>query len=227
MASRESIIETLRGLIEDGGYPEQSRLPPERVLAERLGTTRALLRQALAVLEAEGRIWRHVGRGTFVGVPPDEGAPRGDFLTRSTNPMEIMETRLTIEPRLAGLAALRATAAEIGQMRRCVEKSKSAVDIRTYELWDALLHRTIAEAAHNNLLLSMFNALNALREDKVWGQLKNATVTPERKLRYSGQHSEIIDAIETRAAPEAERRMRRHLETVREDLFSAAQAIEA
>ena len=96
--------------------------------------------------------------------------------------MEIMETRLALEPRLAGLAVLRATAAEIAEMRRSVEKSKSAIDIRTYELWDATLHRTIAEAAHNNLLLSMFNALNALREDKVWGQLKNATVTTERKV---------------------------------------------
>ena len=224
--SKETLIDCLRTHIAQGRWPEQTRLPPERRLATELGTTRGNLRQALAVLEAEGMISRHVGRGTYVGKPPAGDNPPMQFLTRSTNPMEIMEARLTLEPRLAGLAALRTTASEVAEMHRCVQKSMSAADIRTYEAWDGNLHRTIAEAAHNNLLLSMFNALNALREDKLWGQLKNATVTAERKETYSAQHRGIIEAIEARSVVDAERRMRRHLETVRDDLFSAAASFE-
>ena len=41
-------------------------MPPERVLAEELGVGRRSLRRALDVLEQEGRISRHQGRGTFV-----------------------------------------------------------------------------------------------------------------------------------------------------------------
>src|SRR5947209_14944660 len=43
-----------------------AKLPTERRLAEEFGVTRTMVRHALALLEAEGRISREVGRGTFL-----------------------------------------------------------------------------------------------------------------------------------------------------------------
>ena len=51
-------------------YPLHSRLPPERQLCELLQVSRTALRNGLEELEREGRIWRHVGKGTFVGGRP-------------------------------------------------------------------------------------------------------------------------------------------------------------
>jgi len=74
------------------GLGPGSRLPTERKLAADMGATRTSIRQALAVLEAEGHISREVGRGTFLrrtpgpmraagagpdGRGPDGGAPDG------------------------------------------------------------------------------------------------------------------------------------------------------
>jgi len=216
----KNLIEKLSKMIGDGRFPEQSKLPPERELSLELNVTRASLRKALALLEADGKIWRHVGKGTFVGSLPAEQPLQLSFLTRSTNPMEIMEMRMVVEPRLAGFAAIRATPAMIAKMYRCIEKSELATDIQTYELWDATLHRTIAEAAHNNLLLSVLNIVNAMRQEKLWGQLKESAVTPKKMIEYSSQHRDCIEAIEARSVSRAERVMAEHLELVKNDLLS-------
>ncbi|HWG65356.1 MAG TPA: FCD domain-containing protein [Streptosporangiaceae bacterium] len=56
------------------GLGPGSRLPTERQLAADLGASRTSVRQALAVLEAQGRISREVGRGTFLR--PGQGGIR-------------------------------------------------------------------------------------------------------------------------------------------------------
>ncbi|WP_207907826.1 FadR/GntR family transcriptional regulator [Ancylobacter aquaticus] len=65
-----SVAKQLTAWIETGRYPLHTRLPPERQLAEMLRVSRASLREALQLLENDGRIWRRVGVGTFVGGSP-------------------------------------------------------------------------------------------------------------------------------------------------------------
>ena len=55
------------------GHGPGSRLPTERQLAADLGVTRSSVRHALAMLEAQGRISREVGRGTFLRDAPQTG----------------------------------------------------------------------------------------------------------------------------------------------------------
>ena len=216
------LVEQLNEMISEGRFPENSRLPPERELSRNLQVTRVSLRKALALLEADGKIWRHVGRGTFVGQPPVEESLQLSFFTKITNPMEVMEMRLVVEPRLAGFAAMRATPAMIAKLYRCVEKSRPPQDTQSYELWDATLHRTIAEAAKNNLLLSVLNIVNAMRQDRLWGQLKELAVTPDKMQIYTNQHLLCIEAIESRNATAAEQLMIEHLESVKNDLLAVS-----
>jgi DNA-binding FadR family transcriptional regulator len=72
MASDNSALQrrALAALIlaesERGGAGHGTRLPTERQLAADLGVSRAAIRHAMAVLQAEGRVSREVGRGTFL-----------------------------------------------------------------------------------------------------------------------------------------------------------------
>jgi len=72
MASDNSALQrrTLAALIlaesERGGAGHGTRLPTERQLAADLGVSRAAIRHAMAVLQAEGHVSREVGRGTFL-----------------------------------------------------------------------------------------------------------------------------------------------------------------
>jgi DNA-binding FadR family transcriptional regulator len=110
-------LERLRAMIDRMRVAGQEQLPAERDLAETIAVGRRAVRRALEVLEAEGRIWRRQGSGTFIGAGPNLAAQGAPALAEASNMLEVMEVRLRIEPALAQLAALRASPAEIAGMR--------------------------------------------------------------------------------------------------------------
>ena len=207
--------------------PLDSRLPPERELAETLGVTRAGLRKALAVLESENQIWRHVGKGTFIGSRPIETMADVAAITRRTNPTEVMRTRLVLEPEVARMAALNATSAHIAEMRLCMHRTRAAQTWRQYEAWDNRLHRVIAESTQNSLLLALLDTLNAVRRAVVWGRLRVDKVKPSPNHHSFDDHEAIVAAIEDRDLNRAAAAMRAHLENVERNLLKARPAQEA
>ncbi|MET1025780.1 MAG: FadR/GntR family transcriptional regulator [Dongiaceae bacterium] len=224
MSRRDQAIERLQKLLNGKRYPLRSRLPAERLLCVELGLSRSALREGLEALEAEGRIWRHVGKGTFVGNKPALGNDGLPPITSQISPVEVMETRLAIEPVLARLAALHATDGDIENMRYLLDKSEAARDAKTWELWDGTLHRAIAESTHNNLLLSIFDAFNAIRRQESWSRLRQISQTPERLHLYREHHRDLVRAIAERDPEFAETMMRRHIESVRNNLFNKSAA---
>jgi DNA-binding FadR family transcriptional regulator len=207
--------------------PLDSRLPPERDLAETLGVTRAGLRKALSVLEAENQIWRHVGKGTFIGSRPIETLADVAAITRRTNPTEVMRTRLVLEPEVARMAALNATSAHIAEMRTCMQRTRAAQSWRQYEAWDNRLHRVIAESTQNALLLALLDTLNAVRRAVVWGRLRVEKVKPAPTHHSFEDHEAIVAAIEDRDLNRAAAAMRAHLENVERNLLKARPSLEA
>ena len=222
MSQYQNALDYLRRCLDDGTYRPGERLPAERDLATILKVGRRTLRQALDLLEAEGRVWRHVGQGTFAGPRPRRTGADLAQLTEQTNPAEIMEVRLEVEPRLAALAALRATQRDLDEIRYYAEKSEGSTNIEAYEIWDSALHRAIAVAAHNTLFLGLFDTLNAVREQAAWGRLRESVLDDRKRRRYAEHHRRIAEAIGQRIPDEAAARMRTHLGTVRGDLVGPA-----
>jgi DNA-binding FadR family transcriptional regulator len=215
-------VRVLTALLESGQYPLQSKIPPERVLADKLGITRTALRKALSVLEAQNRIWRHVGRGTFVGPRPASNTESVlSAVTNTTNPSEIMETRLVLEPKIASISALRSTQNDLDRMDHCLIRSESTNDFDTFEHWDSALHSAIAESTRNLLLISLFSTVNNLRQDHIWGRLKKAARTSTRQKTYIRQHRELLHSIQNRDPTNAEKIMRIHLEAVQKNLIGS------
>lgn len=61
--------DTLLRMIEKGEYAAHERLPSERELSRRFGVSRITVRQAMADLAQEGRVYSKVGKGTYVSDP--------------------------------------------------------------------------------------------------------------------------------------------------------------
>lgn len=212
----------LRAYLARTALAADSRLPPERTLSQALGVTRAELRKALAVLESEGQLWRHVGKGTFLGNRPLDTLADVAAISHRTNPAEVMRTRLLLEPEVARLAALNATPAQIAEMQTCLKKTREAGSWRQYEAWDNRLHRTIAEATQNNLLLALLDTLNAVRRAVTWGRLRANPVKPNPDHHSFTEHDAIVEAIAERDMTRAAAGMRKHLESVERNLLKSS-----
>nr|WP_255726585.1 FCD domain-containing protein [Microvirga sp. ACRRW] len=218
--SSNAALERLRALLEEGSFSQDQRLPPERSLAAQIGIGRRALRRALEVLEAEGRIWRHQGKGTFLGPRPTEPHINLEELSKRTHPLEVMDARLEIEPSLARLAALRASNGDVERLVRLADKTAESFDADGRELWDSALHRAIAEASGNSLLLAIFDLIDRVRQDRAWQQLRERARSEERQRIYVDQHRRVVAAIAQREAGAAEHAMREHLAFVRDGLLN-------
>jgi len=214
-----SALVQLRAFIANQNIPSGQRLPPERELVELLGVTRNDLRKALALLEAEGSIWRHVGRGTFVGAKPDGDTSASPANAERASPVEVMNARLLIEPALAGFAASHASTADLRELRMLADRCRNARNWREYEAQDNALHRAIAESSNNTVLTAVFDTLNSIRRTVVWGRDRANDGPPPEDHHSFAQHDRIVDAISNRDAVEARAEMREHLDAVARKLL--------
>jgi len=60
--------------------------------------------------------------------------------------------------------------------------------------------------------------IHEVRQSDVWGSLKKSTLNSENRRVYLEQHQQLLKALTERDAAQSERRMREHLETVRQHL---------
>lgn len=203
-------------------HDADGRLPPERDLATGLGISRRALRRALEVLEAEGLIWRQQGKGTFVGNRPSLAGDLARDLAGRTNPVEVFEVRLHVEPTLARHAGLRATQQDIAQMRRLNDRIRDAADDDSRELWDEALHRRIAQSAGNALFLGVHEIIDQVRRDEAWRSLRVRARNDAARATYIAQHAAIIDAIATRDPAAAAEAMTAHIRTLSHNILPLA-----
>lgn len=210
---------------ERTGLAPGGRLPTERELAVQLGVTRTSVRNALGLLEAEGRVSREVGRGTFLRSP--DGSRRGvPTVSRPDDlgPADVMAAREAIEPRMLPLVVAWATARDLEELDRCLAGSESASSAEEFEAWDLAFHHAIAVASHNPLLVRMYEEIETARRGELWGSLKLRNDSPQRREAYRRDHREIVGALRARELERAVDAMRRHLERVSENLLRGSGA---
>lgn len=222
MAKTELLVQRIRQMIATDGYTHNQRLAPEREMCATLGVTRNQLRRALAELETHGLIWRHVGRGTFVGERPILNLDDVTYLRDQVTPAQIVSVRLSMEPELARLASVNKTQADLDQITSCAARCREAPDWRGYEAWDNKLHHAIARSTQNKLYLYYFETLNVVRRSMVWGQPRT-TVKPDDDYSSFREHDMIVEAIKNEDGDFAAECMKRHLRSVYKRILPSVQ----
>ena len=210
------------------GLGADGRLPTERQLAENLGVTRSSIRYALGILEAQGRVSREVGRGTYLRSPAGPSGPGGADLTAAGRPgadarsafapADVMLVRRLLEPPAMPLAVAWATAADFAEMDRCLAGGDRAASYEEFETWDLALHRSIVAATHSPLLMTLYSSIETARHGHIWGDLKRRSASAERRNQYQADHHQIVAGLKARDSAAAVQAMRSHLARVSDHL---------
>ncbi|MGN6459630.1 MAG: FadR/GntR family transcriptional regulator [Pseudolabrys sp.] len=197
-ADLTSLVDSVRGLAATTG------LGSERALADKLNVKRHQLRRALQVLRDNGEIAPAEPKRKALG------ARNGESLVQDTNPLEVVEMRIAIEPFLARLAALRASPLEMARIERAATTlagtDSGAADLR--------FHKAIAAASGNNLAVAFYGMLRQVASDARMRLGRNQPACPKRIQQRDDEHRAIATAITARDADGAEQAMRMHLAAV-------------
>jgi GntR family transcriptional regulator, transcriptional repressor for pyruvate dehydrogenase complex len=218
----DQIIDQLISMIEDGKLKPGDKLPPEPALMVQFGVGRSSLREAVGALSLIGMLTVRPGYGTHVSVSLGESASKplrwGMFMGWREKLHEFIEARITIEEALVGMAAERATDADVEEIKRCHEQLKSSkVTKRKAIQADLVFHTAIANAGHNSVLARF---LEELRQPvKNWMEQKASLFGGYDKVFE--QHDAVFSAILARDPLKARRAMKEHLKAVGERLTAA------
>ena len=157
----ELAAEQILQLIADSQLRPGDRMPTENELASRLGTSRTVVREAVKILSAIGRVRAQKGRGLYVA--DDEGmlgSSRwgGFFLPTDLDHVYMLfEFRRVQETAASRLAATRATPAELRSIELAAEQCRQGHltgQVALFDRGDDEFHLGIAAASHNPFLVT-------------------------------------------------------------------------
>ncbi|NMG45254.1 FCD domain-containing protein [Aromatoleum toluvorans] len=155
------VARQLEAWISEQGLKPGAQLPTEKVLCERFGVSRAVIREAVSRLKADGCVMTRQGSGAYVAARPGQASFRllrasaggeapADGAVSDREVSDIFELRYLVEVGAAELAAMRRSPAELERMRAALDRMAAALatgaDAHTD---DDAFHVAVAAATHN------------------------------------------------------------------------------
>lgn len=199
------------------------RLPTEAQLAQALGVSHSVAREAVKILSALGRVRAQRGRGLFVADEPGVlGAAKADrpfFMPADMSHVAILfEFRRLLDVEAARLAAQRATPVELRAIAAAVAGTDEGVRLGDVDLFcraDGDFHRAVAIAAHNPFLAEALGSARTLQhQSAVIGM--HGTVSSRVGIAAK-EHRAIFDAIHDGLPDQAAAAAATHVDNSHED----------
>jgi len=189
------------------------RLPSERELGEQFGVSRTVVREAVRALVAKGVIAVRSGSGLRVAAVDAAAVSESMSLYLRGGSLgfeKVHEVRAVLEVYIAGLAAVRATDADLDGIRGAHERmQREAADVDAAANDDLAFHRLIALATQNELFLLLMDSIGSTLID-----IRRENLGSGSSPMTLGQHEAILDRLVGRDPAGARAAMAAHLEGV-------------
>jgi GntR family transcriptional repressor for pyruvate dehydrogenase complex len=208
----QQIADRVRDAVLTGELQVGDRLPPERELIRLSGYSRAVVREGLRILEADGLIVLHAGRngGAVIERPSaDRFASTLDVLLgfESIGAKEVSEVLSMFETRIVELAVDRISAHDIADLRRTITRiEEDPTDVERVRIESNRFHILLAEATRNRMLSLLARVIR-----QVVIRMEHESHGGTSALQIARAHQRILEAIIAKDVETARRRALRHL----------------
>lgn len=208
----QRIVAQVEQLLSDEKLKPGDRLPAEREMAQLLGASRPSLREAVRVLQAQGRLVVKHGQGVFVAEPRSEQALRSALASAEISMNELFAMREVLEVPAAGWAAEHVLADDLTELAGILDDLDAAFDDDPEDFGrlarlDAGFHLKIADIARNRFLHQTSHVLH----DILTSGMKTTLLIPGRREKSQVQHHRILDALTARDPAAARRAAKVHI----------------
>ena len=201
--AHELVLRRIEEQILGGRLRVGDRLPGERQLATMLGVSRPALREALRVLEAEGVLVAHVGRGPDAGATiaaqPEDALNRIMRLHLALSHYrleEVLEARVMLERWSVAEAARRGDPERIAEAERLLGlMNDPTLSPEKFSDLDSAFHTELALASGNHLLGNVSAALREAVRPLIVEVLHDVPDWPATVATLWAQHREILKAV--------------------------------
>lgn len=209
------ISSALRRDLTEGIFRPGDRLPSESALTREYSVSRTVVREAIAILRADGLVEARKGAGVFaVEIKPAKELPFNDLAVgRISSVIELLELRTVFEVESAGLAASRRSAVQVEAIvdahRRVDDCLAAGLPTRDA---DFEFHLAIAQATQNRRFPEFLQLIRSGIIPR--GELQGAAPGSRPKdynLHLQEEHARIVDAIIEGDAEAARQYMAAHL----------------
>jgi len=206
------IIDQIKDMVYEGKLKAGDRLPSELELGEKIGVSRASLREALKALKVMGLVESKTGGGNFI---------TDDFDSAVANPLSLMvalnntdfkkvfEFRRSIELGAVFQAAKDPKEEDVLELENILEEMRIEEDERYIGELDQKFHNKIVDMS-DNIFFKVNN--NAIGE--ILGLFIKDSAKKSKKEDILAIHGEILETIREKNPRKAELKMKKHLKQV-------------
>ena len=206
-------------LIDQGTWPPGTRLPGERVLAEKFDVSRVTVREALVSLQTLGRVEIRTGSGVYVR---EDEEPESGLLPEASA-FELTQARMLIESEAAALAAPDIGEEELQRLEALLGIMETSGSEEEADLADRDFHLTIARASENSVVLRIVESLWKTRMEQPSIRQAYHEVCSRNLTRRGEEHAEVLAALRAHDAGASRLAMRRHFRRLIESMLDVTE----
>jgi GntR family transcriptional repressor for pyruvate dehydrogenase complex len=216
----QSQVRLLLDHIKDSGLKGGDRLESERELAKILGISRPSLREAIQILQVQGRLMVRHGIGIFVLDEADGEKLRDSLKAAQHRIEELFQMREILEAPAVEWAAERRTDEQLQAMKSAAHNLNNAIaenpiDFDKVRKLDMEFHLTIVRSAQNQFLNQTLGTLQEI----MYRSMDNTLKLPGRIDASEHEHGVILEAIEKKDPIAARLMIIQHIHNARDSWF--------